>query len=101
MLHIEGFVIPVPTGNKQKYRDSCARMSAIFREYGATRFVQAWGVDLPDGSTTDFKRAVKATGDETVVLSWIVWPTRRPATKPTGRCGPTSACSRLPTCRST
>jgi uncharacterized protein YbaA (DUF1428 family) len=74
MLHIEGFVIPVPTGNKQKYRDSCARMSAIFREYGATRFVQAWGVDLPDGSTTDFKRAVKATGDETVVLSWIIWP---------------------------
>jgi uncharacterized protein YbaA (DUF1428 family) len=76
MSYIQGFVVPVPIGNKQKYRDACEKVAVIFKEYGAKRIVEAWGVDVPDGTTTDFKRAVKATPEETVVFSWIVWPDR-------------------------
>lgn len=74
--YIDGSVAAVPAANKEAYRANAARQSEIFKEYGATRHVEAWGDDVPDGKVTDFKGAVKAIGDETIVYSWIEWPSR-------------------------
>jgi uncharacterized protein YbaA (DUF1428 family) len=72
--YADGYVVPVPSGNKEAYRQLATKAAEVFKEHGATRIVEAWGDDVPDGQVTDFKRAVKAKGDESVVFSFVEWP---------------------------
>ena len=74
MAYIEGFVVAVPKANKEIYRKHAATAAELFKEFGVTRMVEAWGDDVPDGKVTDFRRAVQATDDEEVVFSWFEYP---------------------------
>jgi uncharacterized protein YbaA (DUF1428 family) len=74
--YVDGCLIPVPAGNKDAYRERADKFAAILKEYGATRTVDAWGDDVPHGKVTDYQGAVKAKADETIVFSWVEWPSK-------------------------
>jgi uncharacterized protein YbaA (DUF1428 family) len=74
--YIDGFVIAVPAANRERYREHAELAAQVFRENGALEVVECWGDDVPEGKVTSFPMAVKREPDETVVFSWIAWPSK-------------------------
>src|SRR3546814_27547 len=79
--YVDGYVVPVPEGNKEAYRALAQKASEVFRDYGATRVVEAWSDDVPDGKVTDYARAAHKKDGETVVYSWVEWPDKETRAK--------------------
>ncbi|MGB3387676.1 MAG: DUF1428 domain-containing protein [Pseudaminobacter sp.] len=79
MTYYTGSIAAVPTANKQKYIEHVNSAWPLFRNYGATRMVESWGVDVQRGKVNDLYGAVDAREDETVVYSWIEWPDKTTA----------------------
>ena len=76
MTYVDGFVAAVPTTNREIYKKHAEAAAVVFKEHGAMKFVECWGDDVPEGKVTSFPMAVKRKDDETVVFSWIIWPSR-------------------------
>ena len=69
MSYIDGFVIAVPKANRQEFIDHANNDESMLVEMGALRVIECWADDVPDGTLTDFRKAVQATADEDVVFS--------------------------------
>ncbi|XWN30854.1 MAG: DUF1428 domain-containing protein [Devosia sp.] len=76
MQYVDGFVAAVPTANREAYRAHAEAAADVFKEHGALKLVECWGDDVPDGEVTSFPMAVMKKEDETVVFSWILWPSK-------------------------
>lgn len=76
MTYINGFVLAVSKDNKDAYISHAREAGAVFKEHGALRMMECWGDDVPDGEVTSFPMAVKKKDDETVVFSWLEWPSK-------------------------
>ena len=79
MSYIDGIILAVPKANKEQFIQHAGIADAAFIEWGATRVLECWEDDVPDGKITDFRRAVQATQDEAVVFSWVEWPDKATA----------------------
>ncbi len=77
MNYVDGFVAAVPTANREAFRQHAQAAAGVFKEHGALSVVECWGDDVPEGELTSFPMAVKCEANETVIFSWIVWPSRQ------------------------
>ena len=76
MSYVDGFIAAVPSTNKDKYIEHAKIAAIVFKEHGALKIVETWGDDVPEGELTSFPIAVKREKGETVVFSWVIWPSR-------------------------
>ena len=76
MAYVDGFIIAVPKANIEAYKAMSGKCQPIWREYGATDYVECVGDDVPYGELTSFPRAVQAKDDEVVIFSWIIYPSK-------------------------
>ena len=74
MSYVEGFILAVPTANRQAYCRHAELALPVFRDLGALRMVEGWGDDVPRGKVNDCYGAVQARDDETVLFSWLEYP---------------------------
>lgn len=77
MNYVDGFVAAVPTASREAFRKHAESAAKVFKEHGALRVVECWGDDVPQGKLTSFPMAVQCKPDETVVFSWVAWPSRQ------------------------
>jgi uncharacterized protein YbaA (DUF1428 family) len=76
MPYVDGFVLPVPKKNLQRYRRLAEKAGRIWREHGALEFRECVGDDLDVELGPSFPRGIKVKPGETVVFSWITFRSR-------------------------
>jgi len=76
MHYVDGFVAAVPTAKRDTYLEYAKRIAEIFKANGALKVTENWGDDVPEGKLTSFSLAVKREEGETVVFSWVTWPSK-------------------------
>lgn len=74
MNYVDGFVLAVPTAQKDAYKKLAEDAAIVFKEHGALSLVECWGEDVPEGKINSMHTAVLRKPDETVVFSWVTWP---------------------------
>jgi len=75
-MYVCGLVIPVPGDKMEAYRKWADNGAKFFKEYGCLEIVESWEDFVPEGKTTDFRKAVAAKPGEKIVFTWQVWPSK-------------------------
>jgi uncharacterized protein YbaA (DUF1428 family) len=76
MAYVDGFVLPVPKSNIEKYREIATKAGKIWREHGALEYRECVADDVKSGEVTSFPQSVLLKDDETVVFAYIVFNSR-------------------------
>lgn len=74
--YVDGFVIPVPTANLERYREVATLAAQVWREYGALDYVEAVGEDIDSSFGIPFPKLAGTSAEETVIFSWIAYRDR-------------------------
>ena len=75
--YVDGFVLPIPRRNAEKYRRIAQRAGRIWREHGALEYRECVAEDVKPGRYTSFPQSVRLKPGEAVWFSWIVFKSRK------------------------
>lgn len=74
MAYIDGYVFPVPAGNKEKVIEHARFMDQHLIDLGAVRVMECWQDEVSEGKVNDFFTAVHAEEGEKIMFSFAEWP---------------------------
>ncbi|HEY8607760.1 MAG TPA: DUF1428 domain-containing protein [Noviherbaspirillum sp.] len=74
--YVDGFLIPIALDKVDRYREIAGQAGAVWKEHGALDYYECIGDDLEVKDMVSFRKAAGAAENETVVFSWIVYPSR-------------------------
>ena len=74
--YVDGFVLPIPKKNIEKYKKLAKMAAKVWLEYGALEYIECMGDDVKPGKLTSFPQSVKLKSSEVVFFSWIVYKSR-------------------------
>jgi uncharacterized protein YbaA (DUF1428 family) len=77
MPYVDGFLLPVPKRNRERYRKMSREAGKVWMDHGALAYHECVADDVSWGKTTSFPRGVKLRKGEEVWFSWIVYKTRK------------------------
>lgn len=77
MPYVDGFVLPVPRANLDKYKEMAALCGKVWREHGALQYREAIADDVKVGKWTSFPQSVNLEDGEVVIFAYIVYESRQ------------------------
>ena len=75
--YVDGFVMPLPKSNLDRYREIATTAGGLWIEHGALDYKECLAEDVQMGEVTSFPRSVKLEDDETVIFAWITYESRQ------------------------
>lgn len=75
-LYVDGFVLPIPKKNVEKYKKIAKIAAKVWMEHGALEYYECIADDVKPGKTTSFPQSVKLKSNEVVFFSWIIYKSR-------------------------
>jgi uncharacterized protein YbaA (DUF1428 family) len=67
-------VLSVPEGSREDYKQAAEFMAHWSMDHGALEVMELWESNVPDGKTTDLRKAVATPEGEKIVAGWVIWP---------------------------
>ena len=77
MPYVDGFLLPVPKRNRERYRKMSLQAGKVWMDHGALGYHECVADDVPWGKSTSFPQGVKLKKGEEVWFSWILYKTRK------------------------
>jgi uncharacterized protein YbaA (DUF1428 family) len=77
MAYVDGFLIPVPKRNRERYLRMSRQAGKVWMDHGALSYQECVAEDVKTGKSTSFPQGVKLRKGEEVWFSWIVYKSRK------------------------
>jgi uncharacterized protein YbaA (DUF1428 family) len=74
--YVDGFVMPLPKANVDRYKEIATTAGGLWREHGALDYRECIAEDVKPGELTSFPQSVDLEDDETVIFAWITYESR-------------------------
>ncbi len=74
--YIDGFLLPIAPEKIAEYQKMASLAGSVWKEHGALAYWECVGDALNIADMVSFKQSAGCKDNETVVLAWIVYPSR-------------------------